>query len=111
PPEPARVRVDGEEMGEAPGEFELQPGSHRIEIVAARYQPFATDVEIEGAGKLQTLTPQLVPNWAPVTVTSEPAGAQVIVAGEPRGTTPLTTEIVAGSHPLERSEEHTSELQ
>ncbi|MFO7303988.1 MAG: PEGA domain-containing protein [Gammaproteobacteria bacterium] len=100
-PEPARVRVDGEEMGEAPGEFELQPGSHRIEIVAARYQPFATDVEIEGAGKLQTLTPQLVPNWAPVTVTSEPAGAQVIVAGEPRGTTPLTTEIVAGSHPLE----------
>lgn len=100
-PEPARVSVDGQEMGEAPGEFELAPGTHRVAIAAARYQPFAADVEVEGAGKLQTFTPQLVPNWAVVSVTSEPAGAQVIVGGEPRGATPLTTEILAGNHPLE----------
>lgn len=100
-PEPARVSVDGQEIGEAPGEFEVAPGKHRISIVTERYQPFAADIEIEGLGKEQTFKPELLPNWALVNVTSEPAGAQVIVGGQPRGTTPLTTEIVAGNHPLE----------
>lgn len=100
-PAPARVSVDGQELGEAPGEFEVAPGKHRISIAAARYQPFAAELEIEGAGKAQTFAPELVPNWAEVSVTSEPAGAQVLVEGEPRGTTPLKTEIIAGNHPLE----------
>src|SRR5690606_19176059 len=45
--------------------------------------------------------PRLVPNWAVVSVTSEPAGAQLFVDGEPRGTTPLKAEIMAGTHPVE----------
>src|SRR5690606_31779031 len=77
-PEPARVSVDGREIGEAPGEFELAPGKHRISIAAARYQPFAAELEIEGAGKAQTFAPQLVPNWAEVSVASEPTGAQAL---------------------------------
>ncbi len=100
-PAPARVSVDGQEIGEAPGEFEIGPGKHRIAIAAARYQPFAAEIEVEGGGKAQSFQPELVPNWAAVNVTSEPAGAQVLVDGEPRGTTPLTTEILAGNHPLE----------
>jgi formylglycine-generating enzyme required for sulfatase activity len=100
-PSPARVSLNGQEIGEAPGEFEIAPGKHRISIAAARYQPFAAEIEVEGAGTTQTFTPQLVPNWAEVNVTSEPTGAQVFVDGEPRGTTPLKTEIVAGSHPIE----------
>ncbi len=36
-----------------------------------------------------------------VTVTSEPAGAQLLVNGEPRGVTPLKAEIMAGAHPVE----------
>ncbi len=100
-PEPARVSVDGQALGDAPGEFELAPGKHRIAIAAARYQPFAAEIEIEGAGEAQKFAPQLVPNWAEVSVSSEPIGAQVLVDGEPRGTTPLETEIVAGNHPIE----------
>ena len=34
-------------------------------------------------------------------MTSEPAGAQLVVNGEPRGVTPLQTEIMAGAHPVE----------
>lgn len=97
----ARVTVDGKEIGQAPGELELSPGKHRIGILAERYQPFAADVEIDGGGKRESFKPQLVPNWAEVQVTSEPAGAQVVIAGEVRGQTPLTTEILAGNHPLE----------
>lgn len=100
-PVAAQVSVDGKASGQAPGDFELQPGTHTVAIEAPRYQPFTGTVEVEGAGKKQVFTPQLVPAWANVTVTSEPAGAQVAIAGEVRGTTPLTTEVLAGNHPLE----------
>ncbi len=100
-PAAAQVSVDGQQLGQAPGEFEIAPGKHRITIAAERYQPFAADVEVEGAGKTQSFEPALVPNWAEVSVTSEPAGAQVLVNGEVQGTTPLKTQIVAGNHPLE----------
>jgi formylglycine-generating enzyme required for sulfatase activity len=100
-PSPARVTVDGKELGNAPGEFNLKPGKHTIAIAAQRYQPFTGEVEVIGEGKSQTYTPQLVPAWAEVTVNSEPAGAKVLVDGEDRGVTPLTTQIMAGNHPLE----------
>lgn len=100
-PTPALVTIGGQAQGRAPGEFELPAGRHRISIDAARYQPFSADVEIEGLGKVQTFTPRLVPAWAKVRVSSEPPGAQLIVDGELRGTTPLETEILSGSHPLE----------
>jgi hypothetical protein len=97
----AQVSIDGKERGTAPGEFELEPGSHQIAINAARYQPFAATVDVQGEGKKQTYAAALVPAWANVTITSEPAGAQVVIAGEERGVTPLTTEVMAGSQPVE----------
>jgi formylglycine-generating enzyme required for sulfatase activity len=100
-PAPARVTLDGKEAGNAPGEFELPAGRHSVAIASERYQPFKADVEIEGLGKSQTFKPQLVPGWGVVSVTSEPAGAQLIVNGEPRGVTPLKAEIMAGAHPVE----------
>jgi formylglycine-generating enzyme required for sulfatase activity len=100
-PSPARVTVDGKELGDAPGEFNLKPGKHTIAIAAQRYQPFTGEIEVIGEGKSQTFTPQLVPAWAEVTVSSEPAGAKVLVDGEDRGVTPLTTQIMAGNHPVE----------
>ena len=100
-PAAAQVTIDSKEAGNAPGEFELAPGKHTIAIAAERYQPFRAEVEVEGLGKTQTFKPQLVPNWGVVSVTSEPAGAQLLVNGEPRGVTPLNTEILAGAHPVE----------
>lgn len=100
-PESARVTIDGEPRGTAPGEFDLPPGKHTIAVLAERYHAFNGEVEIEGGGKLQVLKPDLTPAWADVTVTSEPAGAQVFVDGELRGTTPLTTEVLAGNRPIE----------
>jgi len=100
-PASAQVTLDGEPRGIAPAEFELPPGKHSIGISAERYQVFSGEVAIEGGGKVQTFKPELVPAWAEVTVSSEPAGAQVFVAGESRGVTPLTTEIMAGNHPIE----------
>ncbi|MET0534785.1 MAG: PEGA domain-containing protein [Steroidobacter sp.] len=100
-PTQARVTVDGKELGDAPAEFSLVPGKHTIAIAAQRYQPFTGELDVVGEGKSQTFTPQLVPAWAEVTVTSEPAGAKVLVDGEDRGVTPVTTQIMAGNHPVE----------
>jgi formylglycine-generating enzyme required for sulfatase activity len=100
-PAAASVTVDDKEAGKAPGEFELAPGRHTVAIAAERYQPFKADVDVEGLGKTQTFKPQLVPGWGVVTVTSEPAGAQLLVNGEPRGVTPIEAEIMAGAHPVE----------
>jgi len=100
-PAAASVSVDDKDAGKAPGEFELAPGRHTVAIAAERYQPFKADVDIEGLGKTQTFKPQLVPGWGVVTVTSEPAGAQLLVNGEPRGVTPVEAQIMAGAHPVE----------
>jgi formylglycine-generating enzyme required for sulfatase activity len=100
-PSSAQVSIDGEPRGMAPGEFEVAPGKHSIAINAERYQLFTGEVEVEGGGKTQTFAPELVPNFALVTITSEPDGAEVLVAGEVRGKTPLTTEVLAGNHPIE----------
>lgn len=100
-PASAQLTINGEPRGMAPGEFELPPGKHTIALSAERYQLFNGEVDIEGGGKKQVFKPTLVPAWADVTVTSEPAGAEVIVGGEPRGVTPLTTQVMAGNHPVE----------
>ncbi len=100
-PVPATVTVDGKALGDAPGEFELAAGRHTIAIAASRYQPFSAEVEVEGAGEAQVFAPKLTPNWTDVAIATEPAGAQVLVNGEPRGVTPLTTQIMAGNHPVE----------
>ncbi len=100
-PDNTQLTIDGEPRGTAPGEFELPPGKHSIGLSAERYQVYSGEVDVEGGGKVQVFKPELVPAWANVTVTSEPAGAQVLVGGEVRGVTPLTTEVLAGNHPLE----------
>lgn len=100
-PGKAQIRIDGKESGTAPGDFKLTPGTHTIALAVERYQPFQGNVEVEGAGKLQPYEPKLAPAWGDVTVTSEPAGAEVLVEGTSRGVTPLTTEVLAGNRPIE----------
>jgi formylglycine-generating enzyme required for sulfatase activity len=100
-PVAARVSADGRDLGQAPGEFKLRPGRHEISLHAPGYLAYSTPVVIEGADRVQTLTPKLVPDWALVTVLTEPTGAQVAVDGKTAGTTPAKLRLTAGSHRLE----------
>lgn len=97
----ARVAANGRELGAAPGEFQLPAGRHELAVVAPRHQPWTTTLEVEGLDRVQTVTPELVPAWAPLTVLSEPAGAEVYVDGERGGVTPARVELDAGSHRVE----------
>jgi formylglycine-generating enzyme required for sulfatase activity len=100
-PVPGEVEIDGRAAGRVPGVFELPRGRHALRIDTKRYLDFAAEVEIEGLGRLQKLEPQLAPAWAVVSILTEPADAEVRIAGEPRGRTPLQLELDAGSHRLE----------
>jgi formylglycine-generating enzyme required for sulfatase activity len=100
-PVPGTVRIDGREAGPAPGVFELPPGRHTVVIDTERYLDFTAEVQVEGLGRKQRLSPELTPAWAPVSISSEPAGAEVIVAGKTIGRTPSALELMAGSHRVE----------
>ena len=100
-PVAGKVSIDGKPSGNAPGEFKVAGGPHKILIDTERYLDFATDVEIEGKDILQRLAPKLVPGWAVVSITSEPAGAEASVGGAPRGATPVELELMSGNHRLE----------
>jgi len=97
----AEVLVDGEPVGTTPLTAEIRPGRHRIEFRAERYLAELRDIDVEGGGSRQTLAVELTPSWAPVEIVTEPAGATVLVDGEPQGTTPATLEIDAGEHEIE----------
>lgn len=101
-PAGAAVAVDGETVGATPlTSVTLASGTHELVLRAPRHEVWRRQVKIAGKNQLQTLAVKLTPAWAPVTITSAPAGATLKVDGEPRGTTPVTAEIGAGEHRIE----------
>ena len=97
----AVVTVDDSKVGQAPyGPIELEPGTHAISISADRYLPFADRLVVPGLGRHQEYHVQLVPQWANVDISSEPSGATVFKAQEKVGVTPLTLELMEGTHTL-----------
>ncbi len=97
----ARVLVDGVARGESPVQVRsLEPGRHDLRIVADRYLPFTSSIDIKGRGIEQKLAVQLKPAWADVSVSSEPAGADVLLDDKRVGQTPIKTQILQGVHQL-----------
>ena len=81
-PVPGSVSIDGQKAGEAPGEFQLPAGTHRLLIDTERYVDYAADVRVEGFGKLQTLEPKLTPGWSKVTVETDPGRRARVRGGQ-----------------------------
>lgn len=101
PPANSMVTVNDTEIGEAPfGPIELEPGTYSVSVRADRYLPFNDRVEVPGLGLHQELEVQLVPQWANVAVASVPSGATVYQGEERLGVTPVTLELIEGSHNL-----------
>jgi PEGA domain-containing protein len=95
---PSEVLVDGESIGTAPMTAELPAGHHVIQF---RRRRGVRTVEIDVV-KGNSTTARLDWDAAPVgqlTVSSDPAGARVLIDGKDRGTTPLTlSDMSLGSH-------------
>lgn len=100
-PPGAEVFVDDNARGLTPlTDLELASGPHRLLLRAPRYQAYEAEVLMEGGGVAQTLNAKLEPGWAPVSIASQPSGAEILVDGTVVGRTPQTFEVGAGAHEL-----------
>lgn len=98
----AEVQVDGISIGTAPLiDVEVEPGRHRVEFIAERFLSEVLELDVFGEGQPQDLAAELTPNWAPVSLSSRPAGAQVLVDGTAMATTPAELELGAGERLVE----------
>lgn len=98
---PAELYVDGNPRGQTPiAALELSAGRHALLLRAPRHLAHEAHFEIEGRGVEQSLRVTLVPGWAPVSLRSKPAQAEILVDGQPAGRTPATLELGAGAHEL-----------
>ena len=97
----AQIFVDEQDIGATPlHDMQIAAGEHRIRIVRERYLEQEQVVEIEGLGQKQRFDYVLAPAWATVTLSSEPAGASVMTDDREYGHTPVTFELLEGSHEI-----------
>ena len=101
-PQHARVYIDRRYVGVTPlHNISLSAGNHTIELQRYRYQPLWSELQIAGAEQKQKFSFRMIPDWSPVTLDSQPRGAQVWVDGELHGLTPLDLELDTGTRHLE----------
>ena len=93
----ARVQVDGVDFGVTPLiDVPVESGEHQLTISKDRYLDHSEAITIEGRSVVQRYQATLEPAWATVSLSTTPAGADVLVDGEVIGTTPLNAEILQG---------------
>lgn len=112
PPDGVEVYSGSEFLGSTPPhELPIASGAHRLILKKERFQPYETDLWIEGKEVVQTVEADLSPDWADISITSDPDGADVIVDGAAVGFTPITLSLLSGSHQLElRRKHHVSQI-
>ncbi len=100
--ERARVFIDGSDAGVTPLKDRPVPaGEHQLRIEADLYRPLETPLTVEGMEHRQGLTYALTPDYARVTVSSDPPEAVIQVDGVRQGLTPATLAMAAGPRQLE----------
>lgn len=96
----ARVLVDGQDLGAAPMVAQVGEGLHVIEVSSPGFTSDRRELQLS-AGDERALRAQLELLPGQMVVTSEPAGAEVLIDDRPLGTTPIDEEVPGGGHGLE----------
>lgn len=95
----ARVQLDGVDLGTSPvRQASVPPGTYELQVQLDRYLPSRTSVTIEGRRTEQDLSVTLEPAWAQISFASSPAGADIIVNGELLAVTPAQLELLQGAY-------------
>jgi hypothetical protein len=93
----AKVYVDGSYLGTAPAEFRVSWGSHLVEVRAEGYEVFSASVE---AGKLATVSAELVPKTRRLIVEGGVEGAKLFLNGVDKGTLPFEASLTPGTYSI-----------
>ncbi|MGE5246228.1 MAG: PEGA domain-containing protein [Betaproteobacteria bacterium] len=105
-PAGSQVAVDGQPAGLTPLTTTLTAGTHTVEF-RFRGAVRSVQVTVPGGGRVSELFDWTRKPTGGLSVTTTPAGARVLVDGEPRGVAPITIpDLVVGTHTvlLESSE-------
>jgi formylglycine-generating enzyme required for sulfatase activity len=104
-PAGADVNITGAYRGRTPVQVELPGGAaHDVVVSLAGYRNWSRNLR-PVAGARSSLDARLEPVLVEVSVTGEPAGAELLVDGEPRGRTPQTLQLPATAHHLQLRKE------
>ncbi|MGI9326492.1 MAG: PEGA domain-containing protein [Pseudomonadales bacterium] len=100
--QPSAVNVywNNELLGQTPLiDASLPAGEVQIGLQKPRYQDATATIQVVGKQARQAEQFVLAPDWAEVSVASEPAGAQIFIDDEPTDVrTPGTVEVLTGEH-------------
>lgn len=88
-PPGARVVIDGEDRGATPFEATLDAGRHALTLTHPAYRPFETPITVKAGEPLVIGPIELGVADGMLAVRTEPAGADVSVAGRYRGRSPV----------------------
>ncbi len=96
----ADVYLDGEWIGENPLTYDQCPvGSHKVVIRHPLYYRLKRSDVICQAGKVMRIEASMLPRYGRIKVQTKPAGAGVLLDGDPVGKTPITIdEVTSGTH-------------
>jgi len=95
-PPGARVGVGETELGVTPLAVTMPAGRHELQVTLAGRQPWRGEVDIVPGERVTLPSITLEPADGRVRITSEPAGAAVLVGGNYRGQTPLELSLPPG---------------
>lgn len=97
----AEIRIEGMDGVFSPGEeISLDPGAYALTVSAPRYKDMNVPLAVEGGGELEPFSAELEPDWAEITASSDPPGAELRSEGQVLGTTPATVELLSGERVL-----------
>ena len=77
-PDQAMVVIDGIEYGQTFFQDKIAPGSHTIRLTKPMYYSVVKEIELEPGGMLP-LDMNLKPNYGSISISSEPAGARIML--------------------------------
>jgi formylglycine-generating enzyme required for sulfatase activity len=102
PIENVAIVLNGNMLGKTPiNTLELEAGTYALEASSERYQPYTTQLIIEGKSVTQELNIELLPDWVEVIIDSKPSGAEIWLNGEHKGLTPQSLELDTGQYHLD----------
>jgi len=106
PGQPAAIWLDDRELG-PPQAYRVAPGPHVVEVRPSdgRYKPHRESVAVVKGGALQ-VRPTLAPRVGGLLITTEPAGARILVDGKPQPGEPVKLDsLLVGRHLLRAEQE------
>jgi formylglycine-generating enzyme required for sulfatase activity len=92
-PPQAQISIDGAPGGLTPATLPMSAGTRRLELQRAGYKPWQKMVQVTAGQPITIETAVLAPLDGRLAITSQPAGANVMIGTQYRGQTPLEIDL------------------